>query len=80
MYTFGKRLRMIRMKRGYTQQHLSDLLGISLVTYQKYEQAERFPISENLVNIGEVLDVSIDWLLGRDDFLKSLGVSVDEYL
>lgn len=79
MYTFGKRLRMIRMKRGYTQQYLSDLLGISLVTYQKYEQAERFPISENLVNIGEVLEVSIDWLLGRDEFLKSLGVSVDEY-
>lgn len=80
MFIFGKRLRSIRMKRGFTQQYLADLLNISLNTYQKYEQAERFPICDNLISIADILNVSIDWLLGRDEFLDSLGVSFDEYL
>lgn len=76
---FGKRLRHMRMKRKYTQQNLADSLGIALVTYQKYEQSERCPSFDILVNIADTLDVSIDWLLGRDDYLQSLGVSVDVF-
>jgi len=77
---FNKRLRSLRMKRGYTQQHMADMLGVSLNAYQKYEQAERSPSLECLVQIADILAVSIDYLLGRDEFMKSLGVSVDGYL
>ena len=35
---FGKRLRQIRMENGFTQQKTADLLGITLRSYQKYEQ------------------------------------------
>lgn len=76
---FGKRLREMRMKRSFTQQHMADVLCISLNSYQKYEQGERSPSYDLLVKIGDTLDVSIDWLLGRDCFLKSHGVSFDEY-
>ncbi len=76
---FNKRLRSSRMKSKYTQQNMADMLGISLNAYQKYEQAERSPSLECLVEIANILNVPIDYLLGRDDFLKSLGVSVDEY-
>ena len=77
---FGKRLRHMRLKRGFTQQRMADTLSMSLNTYQKYEQSERSPSFDTLVKLADLLQVSIDWLLGRDDFLKSLGVSVDEYL
>ncbi len=77
---FGKRLRHMRIKRGFTQQRIADALSISLNTYQKYEQSERSPSFDTLIELANLLQVSIDWLLGRDDFLKSLGVSVDEYL
>ena len=77
---FNKRLREIRMRRGYTQQNMADKLKISLNAYQKYEQAERSPSLECLISIGDILNVPTDYLLCRDDFLKSLGVSVDEYL
>lgn len=76
---FNKRLRAIRMKRKYTQQYMADALGISLNAYQKYEQAERSPSLDCLVQIADILSVPTDVLLCRDDFLKSLGVSVDEY-
>ncbi len=76
---FSKRLRASRMKNKYTQQKMADMLDISLNSYQKYEQAERSPSLDCLVKIADILNVPTDYLLCRDDFLKVLGVSVDEY-
>ena len=77
---FNKRLRSMRMKRKYTQQNMADMLEMSLNAYQKYEQAERSPSLDCLVRLADILNVSTDFLLCRDEFLKSLGVPVDEYL
>jgi len=76
---FNHRLRSSRLKNKYTQQNMADLLDISLNAYQKYEQAERTPSFDTLVKIADILAVPTDYLLGRDAFLESLGVSVDEY-
>lgn len=77
---FNKRLRILRMKNKYTQQNMADMLDVALNTYQKYEQADRTPSFDCLIKIADIFKVPTDFLLGRDDFLKSLGVSVDEYL
>lgn len=77
---FNTRLRSTRLLRKLTQQNMADALNISLNGYQKYEQAERSPSLECLVHIADILDVSLDYLLCRDDFIESRGVSVDEYL
>jgi transcriptional regulator with XRE-family HTH domain len=74
---FGKRLRAARMYRKFTQQHMADIIGSSLNSYQKYEQSDRYPSFEMLVRLADTLDVPTDWLLGRDEYLASLGVSVD---
>lgn len=76
---FSKRLRALRMKRKYTQQIMASLLQVSLNTYQKYEQSERSPSLRCLVRMADILNVPTDYLLCRDDFLISLGVSVDKY-
>ena len=76
---FNKRLRKMRIKRGFTQQKLSDVLNVALRSYQCYEQGVRTPSYETLIKIADTLDVSIDYLLGRDDFLKSHEVFFDEY-
>lgn len=77
---FGKRLREMRMKRGFTQQKMADSLNVALRSYQCYEGGDRCPSYELLVQIGDILDASIDYLLGRDDFLKAHGVFFDEFL
>lgn len=77
---FNKRLREIRMKRNFTQQRLAETVGIALRSYQCYETGTRTPNYDLLVLIADTLDVSLDYLLGRDDFMKSHGVSADEYL
>lgn len=77
---FSTRLRSVRTLRKLTQQNMADALNISLNGYQKYEQAERSPSLDCLVRIADILDVSLDYLLCRDDFIESHGVSADEFL
>lgn len=76
---FGKRLRQMRMKRNFTQQNMADMLNIALRSYQCYETGTRNPSFDLLIKIADILDTSIDFLLCRDDYLKSHGVHVDEF-
>ena len=77
---FHQRLRHVRMIRRYTQQSVADYLGLSLNAYQKYEQAERSPSLDCLLKICDLFQIPSDYLLGRDSYLESLGVSVDALL
>lgn len=77
---FNKRLRAMRMKRGFTQQRLADTIGVALRSYQCYETGTRTPCYDLLILIADTLDVSLDYLLGRDDFMRSHAIPVDEYL
>ena len=74
---FKDRLRASRIYRGFTAQTLADQLNTGLRNYQKYESGDARPTFEGLITLADILLVPIDWLLGRDDYLKSLGVSVD---
>lgn len=75
---FNIRLRERRKKCGFTQRQMADKLQISLNAYQKYEQAERCPSLDCLVSIADILNVSVDYLLCRDDFIQSHEASFDE--
>ena len=68
--TFGHRLNQVREERGQTAQNMADMLGIGLRSYRAYESGDREPYFENLVKIADFLDVSTDYLLGRDEFLS----------
>lgn len=74
---FHDRLRATRIDRGYTLQKTADALDISLRTYQNYEAGIREPHFDLLVDIADFFNVPIDFLLGRDNYLDSLGVHVD---
>ena len=74
---FNDRLRSARIYRGFTLQRTADALDLPLRTYQNYEAGDREPHYALLVQMANLFDVPTDFLLGRDDYLKSLGVSVD---
>ncbi len=74
----NKRLRNLRIKNQYTQQNMAELLDIELRTYQFYEAGTKKPTLDKLVKIADILDVPTDFLLGRDDYLKKIGVHIDE--
>lgn len=63
----GRRIREARMLRGLTQPEMAARLGLSLRTYQKYEEGTRNPQLDTLALIATTLQVSADWLLGLSD-------------
>ena len=71
------RLRSTRISRGFTLQQTADVLYVGLRNYQKYESGHASPTLEGIVRLADFFNVPTDFLLGRDEYLKSLGVSVD---
>lgn len=74
---FNERLNETRKSKGITAQQMADLLGLHIRAYRKYESGDTTPPISNLVKIADLLDVSTDYLLCRDDFLKSHATSSD---
>ncbi len=66
---FSKRLNQTRKERGITAQKMADLLQTGIRNYRKYESGDAKPTLDGLVQIADILDVSTDYLLCRDEFL-----------
>lgn len=65
---FKENLRRYREKAGYKQaKEFAEKLGIPYSTYAGYEIKDREPKYELLCKIADLLDVSLDELLGRND-------------
>ena len=54
----------VRKERQKTQDEMAVLMDISRPSYTQYETGVSFPKFENLMKIAEILDVSIDYLVG----------------
>lgn len=80
---FGTRLKQLRKNKGYTQQELAKLLGISSSAVGMYEQGRREPENAILSKLCTVLDTTTDYLIGisNDDLIKSQDVNdaIDDF-
>jgi len=65
MTIFSDRLKEARKAKGITQKTMAEYLDIQETSYQHYEYGKREPNHEKTVQIADILDVSVDYLLGR---------------
>lgn len=56
----------LRNEKGYTQECLAEMLGVSTAAVSKWERANAYPDITLLPKIAEIFNVSIDYLLGYD--------------
>lgn len=77
---FNERLRELRKESGFTAQNMADQLELSLRAYQFYESGKREPPLQTLVKIADILIVSTDYLLCRDDWIDSVEEFFGEHL
>lgn len=63
----AKRLKELRLERGYTQSQIAIYSDITETAYQNYELMKRVPRVEVLVKIADFYNVSLDYLTGRTD-------------
>jgi putative transcriptional regulator len=64
---FSERLKKLRKQAQLTQVDVAEKLGISQPAYASWERGVKKPTQENLVKIAQVLNVSVDYLVGTSD-------------
>ncbi len=62
-----KNLKLLRTKKGISQQYLAGILGISQQSVNKYENHNVEPDISTLISMSEFFGVSVDFLIGRVD-------------
>ena len=63
--TFGQRFSRLRKQRGLTQEELGEKVGLSGQAVSKWENDASMPDVSLLVELSEILGVSLDELLGK---------------
>lgn len=65
--SFGSRLLQARKKKGMSQEKLAKVLGTKGPAIGRYERDEMKPSIEAAAKMAQILDVSLDWLVGHTD-------------
>lgn len=60
--SLGKRIQNARKSKGFTQEYIAELLGVSRQAVSKWEKDLSSPDTGNLIALAEVLDVSVEYL------------------
>ena len=72
---FKDNLKHYRIQRGFSRQYVSEQLNLSLSVLSAYETGARKPSYEVLEGLSDILDVSVDELMGR---VKYKTPAIDE--
>ena len=64
---FAERLKELRKQAHLTQVELAKELGIGQSSYADWERGKKKPTQDNLVKIAQVLNVSVDYLVGNSE-------------
>ena len=67
MGEYLKRLRELRLQKGIYQKEIADYLGITVASYSLYENGSREPNIYILKRLAKYYNVSLDYLMGRDN-------------
>ena len=62
----GEMIRELRESQNYTQKEFADLLNISKGCLSKYETGRTQPSIETLIKMADTLNVTLDYLVGRN--------------
>ena len=65
MSGFSERLKLLRKSRHMSQARLAELLTIDPRSYNRWERAGNAPHLDTLIRIADILQVTIDELVGR---------------
>ena len=69
-------IKMLRKQKGFTQERLSELLGVSLMTVRRWEWGSTSPNSNMLLKLAEVFEIAPEELLAYDTDMNEMTVSL----
>lgn len=62
-----RNLKLLRKKRGISQQKLADQIGVSQQSINKYENHNIEPDIDTLIRIADFFNTSVDYLIGHSN-------------
>lgn len=65
--TFGAKLQLLRKQKGMSQEQLASQLSISRQAISKWELDSSLPDTENVVQLSNLFEVSLDYLLKDEE-------------
>ncbi len=68
MEILAKNLKELRLQCKFSQKEIAEKLGITYQSYQAYEMGKTLPNIIKLIQLADLYDVSIDYLVGRKDY------------
>ena len=81
MDNLANRLKELRKLSNLTQRQTSLKLGVTERSYQRFESGENKPSLSNLIELANIFNVSLDFLVGREGvFNDSLYKSKSDIL
>lgn len=72
--SFGKRLLEARKSKGINQEALAEQLGTKGPAIGRYERDEMKPSIQTAAKMADILEVSLDWLVGHTDLQLDKGM------
>ncbi len=64
---FSEKLQLLRKHRGFTQEEFAEKINISRQAVAKWESGQSYPDITNLIQISNILNVSIDYLVKEEE-------------
>lgn len=59
-------IKKIRESRGMLQYELANRMGVKQASVSAWESGKAMPSAENLIKLADILECTVDALLGRD--------------
>lgn len=78
--SIGNNIRQLRQERGYSQKELAKVLNITPSCLCKYETDKAQIPPETLISIADVLNVSLDYLFGRNKLIFDYNTLNENYI
>ena len=75
MNTIGNRITILRTRKGMTQKKLAQLSNITEASLSRYENGLREPKINTLIKLSDVLDSTVDYLIGKTDIENGVIVN-----
>lgn len=64
---FSEKLKLLRKNKGYTQEEFAEQLNVSRIAVAKWEAGQTYPDITNLIQISNIMNVSVDYLVKEQD-------------
>lgn len=73
-----KNLKLLRQATGISQRQLSEAIGVSQQSINKYENHNIEPDIDTMIRIADYFQTSVDYLIGHTDIQRKIEI-VQEY-